>query len=189
VGRVAPAFDRTIMEATRNGWWYAARLPSGAPIAGFHTDACMAAHLHTNPKAWRSELAETRHIARFALPELFDLCPRALDARDTRLQDFTGEGWIACGDAAMCFDPIAGQGLFSALYSGYAAASVVTSAIKGDTRHHETYTSRMNEAWTIYRARLRGIYRSELRWQTGFWSQRHQYDPTGGNEADYRRSA
>jgi flavin-dependent dehydrogenase len=188
VGRTDPdrAFDRTIMEATRAGWWYAARLPSGAPIAGFHTDASMAARLRTNPMAWQLELAQTRHIARLALPEMFDETPRALDARDARLLDFAGDGWTACGDAAMCFDPISGQGLFSALHSGQAAAMAVLGSINGDAGRSDAYSSRMSEAWTIYRARLRDVYRSELRWQTGFW-QRSRLPMA--SEAGHRRSA
>jgi flavin-dependent dehydrogenase len=173
VGRpdASPESDRTIVETTSDGWWYAARLPSGAPIAGFHTDGRKAGHLRAQTDAWVAELTNTRHVSRLVRPETFDRPLRPLDACGMRLANFDRDGWIACGDAAMCFDPISGQGIFSALQSGSAAAKAVGDALNGDTEALRQYSSRMNEVWTIYRARSQAIYRSERRWQhTGFWS-------------------
>jgi flavin-dependent dehydrogenase len=39
-----------------------------------------------------------------------------------------GEGWIAVGDAASAFDPIASQGLFNALSSALVATGALLSA-------------------------------------------------------------
>lgn len=165
------ALDRTLIEATPNGWWYAARLPSGAPMAGFHTDAGKAACILARPDAWLTELTQTRHVARFASPARFGQPLRPRDARGGRLNHFGGNRWIACGDAAMCFDPISGQGLFGALQGGYAGASAVIQALDGENAKLDDYAVRMNEAWTIYRARWQAIYRSEHRWRdSGFWS-------------------
>jgi flavin-dependent dehydrogenase len=172
VGRVdANSVDCTIVEATSEGWWYTTRLPSGAPMAGFHTDARTAAYLRTKPDAWAAALAKTQHVSRFASPKMFDRPLRALDARGARLANFEGDGWIACGDAAICFDPISGQGIFSALQSGYAAAMTVTWALNGEIKKPLEYSSQMNDVWSIYRARSRAAYQSERRWQNiGFWS-------------------
>jgi flavin-dependent dehydrogenase len=175
VGRAdaTPEFDRTIVEATSDGWWYVARLPSGAPMAGFHTDARKASHLRTTPGAWIAELAKTQHVSQFASPEAFDNPLRALDARGSRLADFEGDGWIACGEAAMCFDPIAGQGIFSAIQSGYAAATSVVRALSlgGEGERPPAYSERMNDVWAVYHSRSQAVYRSERRWRSGhFWS-------------------
>jgi flavin-dependent dehydrogenase len=71
----------------------------------------------------------------------------------------------------MRFDPISGQGIFSALQSGYAATATVIHALSGDTEKPPQYSSRMNDVWSIYHARSRAVYRSERRWQnSGFWS-------------------
>jgi flavin-dependent dehydrogenase len=163
--------DRTIVEATCDGWWYAARLPSGVPMAGFHTDARKAALLRTQPDAWIAALAHTRHISEFASPEMFSEPLRALDATGGRLVKFEGDRWIACGDAAMSFDPISGQGIFSALESGHAAAMTVIHALNGKTQTLRGYSSQMNDVWSIYRARAQAVYRNERRWQNiGFWA-------------------
>jgi flavin-dependent dehydrogenase len=173
VGRIDPDWqvDLTIVEAVSEGWWYAARLPSGAPIAGFHTRARKAADFRIERDAWTEKLIQTQHVSKFVSPELFDKPPRALDARSARLAGFDGDRWVACGDAAMCFDPISGQGIFSALQSGQAAAEAVVHALDGDYTKLSQYSSGMEDAWTIYRSRARTIYQSERRWQKSpFWS-------------------
>ncbi|MER9215862.1 FAD-dependent monooxygenase [Mesorhizobium sp. M0663] len=51
-----------------------------------------------------------------------------VDASSTVLSAAAGQGWIAVGDAAIAFDPIASQGLFNALSSALVAAGMLVSA-------------------------------------------------------------
>ena len=172
-GRVdtAPRTDRTLIEAVPEGWWYAARLPSGAPIAGFHTDVRTAAVLRADPGAWRRGLSRTRHIARLLEGAQFDEKVRAVDARGGRLGRFSGPGWIACGDAAMCFDPVSGQGIFSALHGGFTAGTAVAAALGGGSDALDDYSRRMTEVWSISHARVRALYRNGQRWPASdFWT-------------------
>jgi flavin-dependent dehydrogenase len=163
--------NRTVVEAVPEGWWYAARLPSGAPIAGFHTDAREAARLTADPNAWNRALASTQHLRVMLQDGRFEQALQAVEACGARLAQFSGDGWIACGDAAMCFDPISGQGIFSALHGGMAAGSGVTDALTRDGAIRGDYASRMENVWTIYRARCDAIYRSERRWSAKpFWT-------------------
>jgi flavin-dependent dehydrogenase len=162
--------DRTLIEAVPEGWWYAARLPSGAPIAGFHTDARTAAGLRSDARTWAKGLAQTRHIARLLDGAEFDRV-RAVDARGERLGAFSGPGWIACGDAAMCFDPVSGQGIFSALHGGVAAGTAIVAALDGRSDALDGYSRQMTEIWAIYQARLRTLYRNGHRWPAStFWT-------------------
>jgi flavin-dependent dehydrogenase len=163
--------DRTLIETVPEGWWYAARLPSGAPIAGFHTDTRTAAVLRADPEAWRRGLSRTRHIGRLLEGVQFDEKVRAVDARGGRLGQFSGPGWIACGDAAMCFDPVSGQGIFSALHSGFTAGTAIAAALGGGSDALDDYSTRMTEVWSIYHARVRALYRNGQRWpDSGFWT-------------------
>jgi flavin-dependent dehydrogenase len=69
------------------------------------------------------------------------------------------------------FDPISGQGIFAALRSGMAAGSAVAAARDGNELKLDAYAAELEQAWTIYRRRCRGIYRSEHRWAAApFWS-------------------
>ena len=172
LGRAALDFqlNRTMLEAAPDGWWYAARLPSGAAVAGFHTHAREAARLNADPDAWKHALGRTRHIG-FALGcAQFEQPLRAMEACGARLAQFGGDGWIACGDAALSFDPISGQGIFSALHSGMAAGSAVADALEHNGASLDGYANRMETVWGIYAARSRAIYGSERRWATEpFW--------------------
>jgi flavin-dependent dehydrogenase len=172
VGEPSPDFalDRTLIEAVPNGWWYAARLPSGAPIAALHLHPRDAVALLAQPERWYDALATTRHLA----PRLAHLNfgkPRALEACGARLDHFLGDGWIACGDAALSFDPISSQGIFSALHGGMTAARAVTKALDGDDSGLPAYAARLEDIRRIYLARWQALCRSEKRWPDApFWA-------------------
>jgi flavin-dependent dehydrogenase len=164
--------SRTFIEAAPNGWWYAARLPSGAAVAGLHTDAAQAAHIRAEPQAWLDALAATRGLAPLFASVRFTQILPAADAGGARLSVFYGEGWIACGDAAISFDPISGQGIFAALHGGSEAADAVGAALDGERALLTVYARRLEEVWSIYRARREAVYMSERRWpDRPFWSQ------------------
>jgi flavin-dependent dehydrogenase len=50
-----------------------------------------------------------------------------VNASAVRLSDAAGAGWIAIGDAACAFDPIASQGLFHAISTALVAAGIILS--------------------------------------------------------------
>jgi flavin-dependent dehydrogenase len=52
---------------------------------------------------------------------------RRVDASARILSNMAGDGWIAVGDAASAFDPIASQGLFNALSSALVACGALIS--------------------------------------------------------------
>lgn len=163
--------SRTLIEAAANGWWYAARLPSGAAIAGLHTDAAEAARIKQEPQAWRTALAATPGLGPLLSSLRFAQVLPAVDAGAARLSEFYGQGWIACGDAATSFDPISGQGIFGALHSGLYAAHAIHAALDGEPRLLADYARGMEQVWSIYRMRRHALYASERRWpDQPFWS-------------------
>jgi flavin-dependent dehydrogenase len=163
--------SRTFIEACADGWWYAARLPSGAAIAGLHTDAAQAARIKAEPQTWMAALGAMRGLGPLFATASFTQALPAADAGGARLSAFYGDGWIACGDAAMSFDPISGQGIFAALHSGNEAAHAVHGALNGARASLGAYARRMEEVWSIYRGRREAVYASEQRWpDRPFWS-------------------
>jgi flavin-dependent dehydrogenase len=163
--------ERTLIEAVRYGWWYAAALPSGALVAGLHVHPRDAATLARTHSAWLEALAQTRHVTRHLPDVTFDSRLHILDASGSRLAQFAGPQWAACGDAAVSFDPLSGQGLYSAIHGGMAAGQSVNHALDGSARSMTAYAQRMEQVWRIYAQRLRETYRSETRWPTDhFWA-------------------
>ncbi len=170
--------NRTIIEAAPQGWWYAAGLPSGAALAGFHTSPQHATFLRADPRRWLGALEDTRHLASALGKIRFETFLRPVDASGSNLDRYSGDGWIACGDAALSFDPISGQGIFSALYSGMTAAHAVEEALNGSRERLDEYSRRLEQVREIYVARSLAVYRSEHRWmEEPFWSNSPRQHP------------
>jgi flavin-dependent dehydrogenase len=174
VGHARPdsrfTLDRSIVETRPEGWWYAALLPDRRPVFMLHTLPATAAHLRATPQEWRAALAETRHIAEAFPNPVLDGPLRGHEACCARLQPVYGDGWIACGDAALSFDPCAAQGIFSALYSGMAASRAIDAALQGDLNVLLRYAADCDDIRHAYRQRVRAHYATERRWpDSDFW--------------------
>ena len=170
----SPQFDldRTLVEAVCGGWWYAARLPNGAALAAFHLHPRDAIKVIGQSGGWSAALANTLHLAPRLASAKFHAPRRAVEACGARLDRFFGDGWIACGDAALSFDPVSSQGLFSAIHGGMTAARAVVGALQDDTSQSRAYSDRLETIRRIYLARWRTLYRNEWRWREApFWSE------------------
>lgn len=71
-----------------------------------------------------------------------------------------GPGWLACGTAAMTFDPICGDGVAQAIREAILAAAVVRAALKGEPMRAliEHYESRMRAGFARHLELLRAFY-------------------------------
>ncbi|HEX3151566.1 MAG TPA: FAD-dependent monooxygenase [Gemmataceae bacterium] len=169
--------DRTWIEACPDGWWYSADIPGSRRVAAFFTDVNIGAKTLRNRSAFLDKLHSTQHLrSPFARSEM-DSEPHWTDAATTILEQAVGEGWCAVGDAAIAFDPLCSQGLFSALYTGLRAAQAVDTALDGSTSALESYAERLKEIATQYHRNLAYCYAQERRWNDSpFWRCRHQLD-------------
>ncbi|MBP33163.1 hypothetical protein [Methylobacterium sp.] len=178
VGRGAGAscLARTLVEARPEGWWYAARLPAGGVLASFQVRAAEARRLldcRAQPTAWLEAVQATLHVRAALADVTFADRPRAVEAGSARSSCIGGEGWIACGDAALAFDPISGQGLFSALYGGVLAAGVLLAPEGQRGTRLAAYIERHAAIRRAYRHRYDLTYAAEQRWpDLPFWASR-----------------
>jgi flavin-dependent dehydrogenase len=71
-----------------------------------------------------------------------------------------GPGWLACGTAAMAFDPICGDGTALALRAAILAAAVVRAALAGEPAPAllDHYASRLNAAFDRHLVLCRQFY-------------------------------
>jgi 2-polyprenyl-6-methoxyphenol hydroxylase-like FAD-dependent oxidoreductase len=100
------------VESSAHGWWSVSTVADRTLVVTLYTSASMAKAARATPEAWWTHaLGATRRIAR-VVPEcrptlratrVYRACP----SRSSRL---FGDGWITIGDAAIAFDPLAGQG-------------------------------------------------------------------------------
>ncbi|MBV8834488.1 MAG: hypothetical protein JO108_35265, partial [Acidobacteriaceae bacterium] len=123
--------DATLtVEGGAAGWCYTARLPHRRRVAALLTSD------RPDLTGWEERLRSTRHIA----PLLRDYrrCGPLVvrPAQSSMLERSAGSGWIAIGDAAASYDPIASRGLLAALESGIAGAALVAASSERLAAYH-----------------------------------------------------
>lgn len=173
---VAPDTDldtRTLIESTPDGWWYTARLPDHRRIVVFHVDRDDAIAILHQPDLWVERLSHTVHVKHVLAGAVLQDKPCGTEACGSRLVQFAGSGWIAVGDAALSFDPLASQGILNALYTGMRAGQAVNLALSGNWDLITAYTSQLEKIRKAYLQHHRAYYQMEQRWpDSPFWARR-----------------
>lgn len=154
-------------EATPDGWWYALHSASLRTV-GFVTCAANAKRISAVPEVFLAASAQSLRVIH--LDGLSGHCT-TMDARACVLTSACGQGWLATGDAAAAFDPIASQGLFNALSSGFFAGCAAADAMGGDTEAPQTYAALC--ACTAERTHVRTpLQYAAMPFDTLFWRDR-----------------
>ena len=142
-------FDHTMLiEATPEGWWYAAPVPQGHVLA-FFTDGDLA----------------PRKPVRFM---------RRVAANSSYAQPEREQGWLTVGDACAAHDPLCGWGVCRALSNGILAADAIGSYLRqGDTSALDAYRNHCRDQFNSYLNGLTRHYSHEQRWTSApFWERR-----------------
>jgi flavin-dependent dehydrogenase len=141
--------DATLtVETDSSGWWYGCRLPGRRRVAGF------VAATRPDPRAWEARLRATRHLGPLVAGYRVERAPVVCAADSSLLERCFGPGWIAIGDAAASFDPLASRGLVGALSSGIEAASLVGAS---ETRL-AGWQAALDDRFATYRAERARLY-------------------------------
>lgn len=169
LAHVAPARERSgaayaSLETAADGWWYDSPLPSNERLTILFTEADTA----PTDDDWRRRLR--KRIGDVA----DDARPWRCAANSCRIRPVHGARWLAVGDAAQAYDPLASAGLMKALVHGHHAADAVCDALAGNTAAPERYEAMLDGAWRDYRRGLQQHYRLERRYADApFWRRRH----------------
>jgi flavin-dependent dehydrogenase len=178
---IADADDyRTFVEATSDGWWYAARLRDRSAVAAYMTDADM---LPQGKRAVETAWHQLLHKTRLAAPVvgLQSRCAplRTASANTARLDHVAGQGWIAVGDAALSCDPLSAHGIVWAIESGVRAAEAIRHCLAGTGDAWTAYADWFDASFGDYMLRRAHYYQRVTAWpESSFWARR-QESPTG----------
>ena len=168
----------TLVEAVSSGWWYSSRLPGGKLIVIYMTDGDLLDRLAVRDTGgWMALLNETKHTAERVLKygSGSPSPPRILPAHTVRLTTVTGQGWLAAGDSAVGFDPLASHGISMAMGSGFHAASSIIDYLDGRDDALRVYERLIDRSFAEYLLMRHDAYRQEQRWPDElFWTRRHQ---------------
>jgi 2-polyprenyl-6-methoxyphenol hydroxylase-like FAD-dependent oxidoreductase len=175
-----------LIETFGGGWWYTAALPNNRRIVACMSDADLVRPLGIGKiQGWMKALGETRHVypalgaARpVGSPALRAAGSRHI-ARDTTLP------LLCVGDAASCFDPVSGQGIFKALRGGiFASYAIADSLRSGDQSPVVRFRSFVAREFATYRETLNHYYGLEQRWpDRPFWRRRASSSSRGAAAA------
>lgn len=167
----APAY--MIVEAQRDGWWYAAPLEPGRVVMVYLTDADLT---EGDPeKAWRTGLGGSRILKELMVHYTLHGEPLRVSANSSLLWPIHGPGWTAVGDARAGFDPISTGGLTFAVSSGHQGGTAVAAALEGQTEGLEEYARQTREAFEGYLPDRREQYLLVDRWpESPFWERRRR---------------
>ena len=169
-----PAEQTTLVETVPEGWWYTANLPNGKAVAALMTDADRLRGLDIHTEAgFVAALSATPHVSgRLAGARPLGE-PRAFPAESHVLHPPCGSGWIAAGDSACAFDPLASLGIGYALSSGIQAARIAAEWLRGDDSLAASYAGDIARHADVYSAQSREMYQAERRWPDApFWQRR-----------------
>lgn len=174
----ANAGGRLLVEATENGWWYFAPLASGGSVATYMTDADMLPHGGERAlrEWWIDQLRRTVHVKAKVIDRHASKNGLLVRwARSQHLSHACGKGWLAVGDAAQAFDPLASNGIAKGLESARQSAAVVLGCLSGREDLLGEHAERVVEAHNAYRRMRSGYYLLESRWPSAqFWHRRQR---------------
>lgn len=165
-----------LIEAVPEGWWQASLLTDGRIRLALYTEAdALPAGLAGNAALWRERIAATLHLRRWLATQGYEAVegPRIVGMATGWMVPAAGRAWLAAGDAAAAFDPLAAQGLTNALAGGRRAALAAAAFLSGDERAIDGYIAAMRETLEAAMAQRRTVYGRQPRWgNQPFWERR-----------------
>ena len=166
----------TLVEAVSSGWWYSSRLPGGKLVAVYMTDGDLLDPALRQTDHWLALLNKTKYtehrVRKYGVGS--STPPRILPAHTVRLTTVTGNGWLAAGDSAVAYDPLASHGISMAMGSGFNAASSIIDYLSGRSDALRVYERLIDRSFAHYLLMHHDAYLREQRWPRElFWRRRH----------------
>lgn len=166
----------TLIEASRDGWWYATLLPDNRMTLNYYTDADLLPAAADRQAVVEVALRHTQYIHKWIEETGFRMVKplRTYSAGTTWLAPAAGADWAAVGDAAAAFDPLSSHGMTAALWTSVTAAKAAVAALEGDSRPLAAYAARVAEGVQSFLVSQRAVYDAEQRYaDSEFWARRH----------------
>ena len=164
-----------MIEAVEQGWWYSSLLPNGELAIAYFTDReHIAKSVCHDKNQWQQNLNNSQYTKlRVETGEFADFNqPRIHDASMSSMTEPTGDGWLACGDAAMALDPLSAHGMTTALWSGYKGANACIDSLNGDSQPLQQYNDSCKQNWQTYCEQRQAMYQRQAKYaDSAFWRQ------------------
>jgi flavin-dependent dehydrogenase len=176
-GGAVHSSDGALIASIPEGWWYTAQLPDGRGVQMLMSDAATFRREASDPDGFWRRCCEASPATQARVHGWEPTGERKTRPAGSQYTDpVCGPGWVAAGDAAAAFDPLASLGIGFALSSGIEAARVAAASLDGDSATAAAYAESIPRIFRDYRQRLQKFYAMERRWDTEFWRVRRAPD-------------
>lgn len=168
-----------LVETTPNGWWYSAKIPHNRMALTYLCQPNREQVAHWRRKKGFQVLVSkapyTKKRIAQANGQLITL-PKFVAAGGSVLKQTYGKQWIAIGDAAITYDPIASHGIMLAMVSARDAVEVMTQYFQeGNMEGFAAYQQLMHTSFQHYRQQRQQFYDQEQRFPNAIYWQRREY--------------
>lgn len=144
----------TLVETVPQGWWYSASIPGNRLAFAFFFDP----EKHQfkgfqQAQNWWALVKQAKNTHKRIINGIFELIepPKMVNADSTILEKISGQNWLAVGDAAMTYDPIASHGLMMSMVSARDASLAIQEHCSGQNQALEQYAQRLYQSFMKYR--------------------------------------
>lgn len=170
----------TMVETDASGWWYTATLPNNKLVLAYMTDADIANHMQLRkPNELDQLLCKTNHTRQRIQHATAISQPRVVAAHTQSLTSVAGNGWLAVGDAASCYDPVSSLGIFKSLAMSRYAAFAILNYLDDNGSGLQKYQQIISNEFQAYQAKKQDYYNQETRFSNqSFWKRRQSIKQT-----------
>lgn len=164
------------IESVENGWWYHAFLPDGMATAVFFSDAdLISENKWSTSDNWFGELAKTNQIRQYIEGcHCLSASPWVRSAASQYTDAIGVSRFLALGDAAAAFDPIASLGVGFSISSGCAASVIIQKDLNSEGGSViEQFRADIRKQFFQFESTHKHFYSKEKRWPDSvFWQRR-----------------
>lgn len=166
------------IDASANNWCYHTLMPQQKVMSMLITDPSDRKAFEQNAyEDFKAYLANTLWVGdELNEIELFNESYHTYMITSGVLDQVEGDNWIAVGDAASSFDPVAAQGIYKGIRHGIFAAEVISAKLKREPCHIN-YSDMIQQDYRQYLRNRAHIYQLEQRWPNSeFWQKRSKQE-------------
>lgn len=174
----AETLAATLIEAVETGWWYASPMPGNRLMAGLFTDSdLLPPGTGRDGAIWSQLLANAdatrKRLESLGLADAPARPPQIAPASTIVSENLVQARILRAGDAAAALDPLAANGLATALWSGMSAADAAQALVAGDPLPARAYENAFLEGIAGQLSGQHTLYAAERRFTASpFWTRR-----------------
>ncbi|SEC41651.1 Dehydrogenase (flavoprotein) [Tenacibaculum sp. MAR_2009_124] len=164
------------IEAVSEGWWYSSILPENRLVTMMVVEKKQLMYLQNeNYSGFEKALQDTKFISqRLKKLTTTDHEFYTWPIYSGILPEIEGKNWVAIGDAASSYDPVAAHGIYKGMNDGIEASAKILGFFNQEPKE-DFFSAHVKIRYANYQKNRAFAYAMEQRWsQSSFWKHRNE---------------